>query len=87
MKIARCNYTVFCFESPFRIEGTLKLIAEIMPEAQVAVIREATKLHEEIIRGRAADLAAQERRWKGEFVIGICNKKLRNSGESAEQEE
>jgi 16S rRNA (cytidine1402-2'-O)-methyltransferase len=86
-EIARCNYTVFCFESPFRIEGTLKLIAEIMPEAQVAVIREATKLHEEIIRGRAADLAAQERRWKGEFVIGICNKKLRNSGESAEQEE
>ena len=80
-EIALCGYTVFCFESPFRIEGTLKLIAEVMPEAQVAVIREATKLHEEVIRGTASELAALNRKWKGEFVIGICNKKSRSSSE------
>ena len=73
-EIARCGYTVFCFESPFRIENTLKLIAEVMPEAQVAVVREATKIHEEVIRGNATELAARQGRWKGEFVIGICNK-------------
>ena len=73
-EISECNYTVFCFESPFRIENTLKLIAEVMPEAQVAIIREATKVHEEVIRGRAAELAALKNRWRGEFVIGICNK-------------
>ena len=86
-EIANCDHTVFCFESPFRIEGTLKLIAEIMPEARVAVIREATKLHEEIIRGSALELAAESRRWKGEFVIGICNKKSRRSGEPADSED
>ena len=76
-EIASCGYTVFCFESPFRIAGTLQLIAEIMPDAAVAVIREATKIHEEILRGRAAELAALKREWRGEFVIGICGKPCR----------
>ena len=82
-EIAGCGYTVFCFESPFRIAGTLQLIAEIMPDAAVAVIREATKIHEEILRGRAAELAALKREWRGEFVIGICNK----PGRGEEREE
>ena len=37
----------------------------------MAVIREATKLHEEVLRGSAAELAAIKREWKGEFVIGV----------------
>ena len=63
--------TSFFFESPFRIGRTLKEIAAISPEAKVAVIREATKLHEEILRGTAAELAAVERQWKGEIVVGV----------------
>ena len=70
-EISECNYTVFCFESPFRIGRTLKELAEISPEAKVAVIREATKLHEEIIRGTAAEVAALDRQWKGEIVVGV----------------
>ena len=64
--------TSFFFESPFRIGRTLKELAAISPEARVAVIREATKLHEEIIRGTAAELAAIDRQWKGEIVVGVC---------------
>jgi 16S rRNA (cytidine1402-2'-O)-methyltransferase len=63
--------TSFFFESPFRIGRTLKEIAAISPAARVAVIREATKLHEEIIRGSAAEVAAIERQWKGEIVVGV----------------
>lgn len=63
--------TSFFFESPFRIGRTLKELAEISPEAKVAVIREATKLHEEIIRGTAAEVAALDRQWKGEIVVGV----------------
>ena len=63
--------TSFFFESPFRIGRTLKEIAAISPGAKVAVIREATKLHEEIIRGSAAEVAAIERQWKGEIVVGV----------------
>ena len=80
-EISECGYTVFCFESPFRIENTLKLIAEVMPEARVAIIREATKVHEEVIRGSAAELASLQQRWRGEFVIGICNRSKRHSDE------
>ena len=64
--------TSFFFESPFRIGRTLKEIAAISPGAKVAVIREATKLHEEIIRGTAAEFAAIDRQWKGEIVVGVC---------------
>ena len=63
--------TSFFFESPFRIGRTLKEIAAISPVAKVAVIREATKLHEEILRGTAAELAALDRQWKGEIVVGV----------------
>ena len=68
------NKTVFVFESPHRIAKTLPELAEIVgPEAQIAIVREATKLHEEVLRGTAAELAelAEKRDWRGEFVIGV----------------
>jgi 16S rRNA (cytidine1402-2'-O)-methyltransferase len=49
--------TLVAFESPQRIGATLRLLAESDPERQVAVCRELTKLHEEIVRGSAAELA------------------------------
>ena len=70
-EICGSGRTVFCFESPFRIAKTLAELAEISPDAAVAVIREATKLHEEVLRGSAVELAALKREWRGEFVIGI----------------
>ena len=54
--------------------------------ARIAYER-AIRFHEEIIRGSALELAAESRRWKGEFVIGICNKKSRRSGEPADSED
>ncbi len=49
--------TVVSFESPRRIPATLALLAEVDPERQAAVCRELTKLHEEVVRGSAAELA------------------------------
>jgi 16S rRNA (cytidine1402-2'-O)-methyltransferase len=48
---------VVAFESPRRVPATLALLAEIDPERQVAVCRELTKAHEEVVRGSAAELA------------------------------
>ncbi|WP_294480311.1 16S rRNA (cytidine(1402)-2'-O)-methyltransferase [uncultured Victivallis sp.] len=76
--------TVFFFESPHRIAKTLPELAEIVGgDAQVAVIREATKLHEEILRGSAAELAALAagRQWRGEFVIGVHPAGMKNPEE------
>lgn len=64
--------TCFFFESPYRVGRALNDLAEVVGEtAEVALVREATKLHEEILRGTAAELAMLKREWKGEFVIGV----------------
>ena len=66
--------TVFFFESPHRIAKTLPELAEVVgADADVAIIREATKLHEEVIRGKAGELAERyaNHQWRGEFVIGV----------------
>jgi 16S rRNA (cytidine1402-2'-O)-methyltransferase len=49
--------TVVAFESPRRVGATLAVLAELDPERPVALCRELTKLHEEIVRGSAAELA------------------------------
>ena len=81
-RIAAEDKTVFFYESVHRIAKTLKEIADwIGPETQVVLIREATKLHEEIRRGTAAELAANPGVLKGEFVIGIGKERSGNAPE------
>ena len=85
-EIAAENKTSVIFESPYRISKTLAAIAEIAPDCRLALIREATKFHEEIIRGSAAELAALKREWKGEFVIGLNNSAKKGDSGSGEEE-
>jgi 16S rRNA (cytidine1402-2'-O)-methyltransferase len=51
--------TVVAFESPRRVAASLTALAEADPDRPVAVCRELTKLHEEVVRGTAAELAAR----------------------------
>jgi 16S rRNA (cytidine1402-2'-O)-methyltransferase len=71
--LAGASETLVAFESPRRLAGTLSVLAEIDPERPVALCRELSKLHEEIVRGSAADLAARyaETQARGEIVIVI----------------
>lgn len=62
------------YESPNRLTSALNSIAEAFPQRMVAVCRELTKLHEEVVRGSAPDVAAQfaaRESVKGEIVIVI----------------
>lgn len=65
--------TLVAFESPKRLAATLARLAEIDPERPAAVCRELTKLHEEIARGTAAELAAKygAEEPRGEIVIVV----------------
>jgi 16S rRNA (cytidine1402-2'-O)-methyltransferase len=68
---AREERTIVFYESPQRLAGTLAELAARFPERRVAVAREITKLHEEVIRGtleRVASLIAQ-REVLGEIVV------------------
>jgi 16S rRNA (cytidine1402-2'-O)-methyltransferase len=62
------------FESPARLAKTLSELAErLHPQRQLAVCRELTKLHEEVLRGTAAELArrlAQGTRGEITVVVG-----------------
>jgi 16S rRNA (cytidine1402-2'-O)-methyltransferase len=65
--------TVVAFESPRRVGASLTVLAELDPQRPVAVCRELTKLHEEVVRGTAAELAARyaEVEPRGEVVLVI----------------
>lgn len=71
--LAGASETLVAFESPRRLAGTLSALAEIDPERPVALCRELSKLHEEIVRGSAADLAARyaSEQARGEIVLVI----------------
>jgi 16S rRNA (cytidine1402-2'-O)-methyltransferase len=49
--------TLVAFESPRRVPATLALLASLDPSRPVAVCRELTKAHEEVVRGTASELA------------------------------
>ncbi len=63
--------TLVFYESPYRVAKTIAVIAETMGDRRVVVARELTKKFQEIIRGRADELATKlsGRKIKGECVI------------------
>jgi 16S rRNA (cytidine1402-2'-O)-methyltransferase len=66
--------TLVAFESPKRVPATLAVLASIDPDRAVAVCRELTKIHEEVVRGTAAELAARyaEAAPRGEVVLVVA---------------
>ena len=65
--------TLVAFESPRRVAASLAVLAELDPERPVAVCRELTKVHEEVVRGTAAELAARyaDAPPRGEVVLVV----------------
>lgn len=62
------------FEAPTRTVATLRAIAEVMPDRQVCLCRELTKLHEEIKLASAAELVSllsERERVRGEVALVI----------------
>jgi 16S rRNA (cytidine1402-2'-O)-methyltransferase len=73
--------TTVVYEAPHRIAETMKDIVELLgAERPVVLARELTKVHEEFIRGSAAQVLhrAQEHELKGEITLLV--------GKSAEQQ-
>ena len=67
--------TAVLFESPFRIVESLEALAKAWGDPPVALGRELTKLHEEVLRGAASEVArtlAARPAVKGEIVIAVA---------------
>ncbi len=73
-ELGKLKATLIFFESPHRIVGTLHDVAITLPGRAVAVTRELTKLHEEVLRGLAGEIAetlAARPAVKGEVTLII----------------
>lgn len=69
--LSALDATLVFYESPRRAAGSLAAVAGALPGREVVVARELTKMHEEYVRGEAAQVAAavEGRLLKGEVVI------------------
>ncbi|HXF73565.1 MAG TPA: 16S rRNA (cytidine(1402)-2'-O)-methyltransferase, partial [Actinomycetota bacterium] len=65
--------TVVLFESPRRVRALLREVREVLGDRRVALCRELTKLHEEVLRGRASEVLAAlgDRDPRGEVVLVV----------------
>lgn len=76
--LAEESRTIIFYESPHKLLKTLGQIVDFFGEdRQVSVSREITKLHEETIRGTAAEVLAhfEAKPPKGEIVMVVAGKK------------
>jgi 16S rRNA (cytidine1402-2'-O)-methyltransferase len=70
--LAREERTMVFFESPNRLAGALRDLASVAPDRRAVVCRELTKLHEEVARGTAAELAERfEDGARGEICLVV----------------
>ena len=73
--------TLCFYETPHRIAKSLADCFEILGNRNAAVVREITKLHEEIVRGNLEELKKRfaEKPTKGEIVLIIEREQISNS--------
>ena len=71
--LAEEERTIVIYESPFRIEKTLRDIEQFIGVREVVIIREITKIYEEIMRGTTTELIERlaKNPIKGEIVLLI----------------
>jgi 16S rRNA (cytidine1402-2'-O)-methyltransferase len=80
-EISQTPHTFSFFEAPHRIQATLRQASVIFGERPITAARELTKLHQELLRGTASELAEQISDPRGEFtiVVGPAAKHLHTS--------
>lgn len=70
--LQKISHPIVFFESPYRIESTLKDIQSFLGDKEIIIGRELTKKFEEILRGRISEILPQIRP-QGEFVCVLKN--------------
>ena len=79
-ELSQESRTLILYEAPHRLIKTLKELFEYMGDRNIAIVREITKLHEEVLRGRLAkiisDYESEKISVRGEYVLVIEGKSL-----------
>ena len=79
-ELSQESRTIILYEAPHRLLKTLKELFECLGDRKISIVRELTKLHEEVIRGNLgkiiADYESCDIAVKGEYVLVIEGKSL-----------
>ena len=71
VSLKNLKYTVIFYESVHRMKETLKNMLEVLGDRKIAVCRELSKIHEEIVRDNISNIIPLVDNMKGEFVIVV----------------
>ena len=79
-ELSQESRTIILYEAPHRLLKTLKELFEYLGNRNIAIVRELTKLHEEVLKGNLEDIIADYEAEKivvrGEYVLVIEGKSL-----------
>jgi 16S rRNA (cytidine1402-2'-O)-methyltransferase len=73
-RFADLDHTLILFESPHRLLASLQDLQEVLGDRPVAIARELTKLHEEVLRGalsQVSEILGGRASLKGEFTVVV----------------
>lgn len=70
-KIKEEKDTIVLYEAPHKLDKTMEDLMEIIPEREIAIVRELTKIYEEHINFQIKDYPLQDFVKKGEMVLVI----------------
>jgi len=70
-RVREVRGTIVFFESPHRIQATLRDLQRELGECEIVLCRELTKVHEEFVRGPISTLGDRELNERGEFTVVI----------------
>ena len=70
-KLKNITYTIVFYEAPHRIKATLDCMMKVLGDRKIALCREITKKHEEILRGTISEVLEVVDELKGEMVIVV----------------
>lgn len=89
--LANLPAAIIFYESPHRLIATLELLAEVFPQRQLCVLRELTKVHEEVYRDSSShvlehfSLQHEQGGIRGELVIVLDGARHEVSQEEAKR--
>lgn len=77
-ELANEKRTMVFYEAPHKLTQTLKDMYEVFGERDIALVKEITKVHENVVRTdlKTASTMLDEEKPKGEFVVIVDGKKI-----------
>lgn len=88
-QLRRLDHLAVFYESPNRVHATLLALLEGLGDLDAALLRELTKLHEEVVRGKLSALAAryEEEPPRGECVLCVYCRAIENAANTPDLEQ